>query len=366
MPYAPLTPTSIVKVLTDLGYRAVETSLGPGVEMNALDAFIFAATTGAAYQEDSYLPFRPKGLMRLSNIATTWSFVAGILSEDSFLNTPSVLVHHRPYLTQGPKTVIPIESKSEVEMQDLVARHIGPGEGVNTLLLRLDLSKRGRGLEGFLEFVACEYFRRRGFFVENQLPLSAASGSPDFGAYKLPRFAAGIKDCIKTGVGCHVFELACIRAFRGISRFGDFVASDLDSTSFVVGEAKTGGSNAVPQLEKFLHTGYFENSLEILDAARRAEAAVRHWVMTITNDGVVRCNFRRQGKDVEFDDNQSATYRDWLEKYCKVYLLANLTVEELQVLRQSSEIDSTYSLRDSLAILSNKLDTVEIVNTYLR
>ena len=74
----------------------------------------------------------------------------------------------------------------------------------------------------------------KGFICENQIPLSHALGSPDFGGYGIPEV---LKVLSKYGVhfnGLNIIELAMLRFKKN-----SIEANDVFSDALIVGEAKT-------------------------------------------------------------------------------------------------------------------------------
>src|SRR3989344_5352245 len=218
-----------IKIMSkNFGYKITDTSIGQGIIVDQFNAFIYSTVTGAGYLDDPLYQFTPKGLMKLFYNALDYKFVTGIFDNTTLKNTPYIIAQSKTYLFEGDKVIIPVEFESEIELQKKLKKFVSELKepSTNYIIQRIEKSKKGNGMEPFMEYLACEAMRVKKFIVENQIPLSHSAGSPDFGGYKLniPRYFNKI----------HLIELSLVRLGWNIKS-----SSDNKGLFFIVGEAKT-------------------------------------------------------------------------------------------------------------------------------
>jgi len=307
-------------------YEIKETEMGEAIEMPPFDAFLYSCVTGAGYLENPIYPFTPKGLLKLFYNAFDYKFVTGIFDNTTLKNTPYILSQAKKYLFNQPKYIVPVEFFSEGELTDyLTTRFSTLASPEDYIVQRIEASKTGNGMEPFLEFLAAEYFKNRGYIVENQIPLAHAIGSPDFGAYGLNKMIrilnslGFLPDC-----GFHIIELAMIRLNRYSGNRDNSVHNHL-----IVGEAKTNSTSMTKQLGKYLDTGLFDMGFEI-HPSKTKPAADYLGLITFGADFRLEVIPPKEQYIVSQGLSLSKTeYIDWLINYMKFYLLANLTNDEL-------------------------------------
>lgn len=294
--------------------------------MPARDAFIFSAVTGAGYLSNPILPFSPKGLLKLFYNAFDYNFVSGIFENTSLKNTPYNLAQAKRYLFDSDyKIVVPIEFDSEQGLQDHLSTIFETIENqTDYLVLRIERSKAGNGMESFMEYLAADYFKNLGCIVENQIPLAHALGSPDFGGYTIVEVIENLRPFI--GNGFHIVELAMIR-LNSEKREKDDPTKNQDlTTATIVGEAKTSTKMMTTQLIKYLDTGLFDFGFEIHPS--KSEPARKDFgLFSIDNDYQIVFNPPREHY-VSQNTHSKFDYEEWLGNYMKFYLVANLTNDE--------------------------------------
>jgi len=312
----------------NLPYRIVGTPAGRAIEMDPYDAFIYSAVTGAGYLENAVYPFTPKGLLKLFYNAFDYKFVTGIFDNSILKNTPFILSQSRPFLFKGTKYIIPIELKSESQLNDclnmLVKSLANPKDYI---IQRIEISKVGNGMEPFMEYLVAEYYKNQGYIVENQIPLGYAIGSPDFGGY-------GLEDIIKIIYeydflpknGFHIIELAMLRIKKILKNNTGRIISD-NFNSLIVGEAKTGPTVISKQLRKYLDTGLFSAGYEIHPFKKYPSEEV-FGLINLNEDFILQI-FEPKEEYVPPKPLSKEEYLLWLTNYIKFYLLANLTNDEL-------------------------------------
>lgn len=305
-------------------FEIADTPLGSAIKMPAREAFIFSAVTGAGYFSNPILPFSPKGLLKLFYNAFNYKFVSGIFENTSLKTTPYNLSKAKPFLFDTTyKYIVPVEFHSEEELQDYLTGKFEQIENpTNYIILRIERAKAGNGMESFMEYLASEYFRTKGFVVENQIPLAHALGSPDFGGYAVLEVLENVKEFL--GSGFHIIELAMIRLYFDFEK--NISAGEELAEQNIVGEAKTGTKIMTTQLLKYLATGLFDYGFEI-HPSKTAPAQNFFGLLSLNEKFEIvfyppKSEFKTEG-GYSRDD-----YQEWLKNYMKFYLLANLTNDE--------------------------------------
>lgn len=330
-------------------YKILETPAGIGVEMPVKDAFIFSSITGSGYLDNPVLPFTPKGLIKLFYNAFHYNFVTGIFDNTSLKNTPYLLSLAKPYLSDGRyKYIIPVEFSSESELQKLLRQFIKllPNP-TDYIILRIETSKSGNGLESFMEYLACSYFAKKGYICENQIPLAHSVGSPDFGGYSLPEIFKIFKGSNLFPSGFNVIELALLRVFPTTG-----LIESIDAEyNLIVGEAKTSTSLMANQLNKYLATSLFDEGFEI-HPSKSASKLSTHGLLSLGDDFTLIYYPALNVHGYTSASYNKQDYIIWLENYFKYYLIANLTNDEFLGWYQ----------KENNRQLSSEIDLVNFVN----
>jgi hypothetical protein len=315
---------NIFKVNFD--YEITDTEMGMAIKMPAKEAFIYSSITGAGYYENPIYPFTPKGLLKLFYNAFNYKFVSGIFDNGVLKNTPYILSRAKKYLFEGDKYIVPVEFESEEKLIDLLRTKFDRiSNRENYIIQRIETSKRGNGMEPFMEYLAAEYFKHLGFIVENQIPLAHSIGSPDFAGYGLSEVIAKISSYgYLHSEGFHMIELALIRNFKHCIK----TKSSHITNDFIVGEAKTGNSLMTKQLEKYLNTGLFDKGFEIHPSKTNPS---KDYFGLITLGGDYKIKIIPPDNKCSVSNALSRKeYAIWLDNYIKFYLIANLTNDELK------------------------------------
>jgi hypothetical protein len=317
----------IIEVLKKLiGGEDVETPLGKGLSIDAREAFLFCAIAGGSYFENQIFPFTPKGLLKVFYNANDFNLVTGIFDNSILKNTPHYIAEQRTYIKDYGKVIVPIDIDSEASLRLKIKDVYGlDGFDPNLVLFRIDLSKKGFGLEPFMEYLSCKYFTNLGYITENQIPLSHKLGSPDFGGYALEKIQTLITVSGLLPRGFNVLELAMLRTFPALESVS--VANTKSQTHLIVGEAKTSTTVMDVQLKKYLSSGFFNLGIEIHPNKVRASNP---------NFGLLRLQeFNLVYEEpLTFETNDildQQEYKKWLEAYFNSYLLANYTNDELNL-----------------------------------
>lgn len=312
---------TITKIFEEnFAFPIVDTVLGTAIKMDALSAFYFANVTGAGYLDNPTYPFSPKGVLKILREAFQYNIVTGIFDKHKLYYSPVELAQYKPYLFEGDKYIILDEGMCEADFRIHLtdAYEVLNKKGINStdyIFFRIEAWKNGNGMECFLEYLACEIFRKQKYIVENQIPLVHAVGSPDFGGFHIPRSTRGF----------HIVELAMVRIT------GDKeILDDLYVDHVIVGEAKTATTIMASQLEKYLNTTAFLKGYE-MHPEKPLPTKDCFGIINIANDYSIRCKepvrqYNGRG-DIIFDFSE---YMEWYQNNLKFYIIANFTNEELK------------------------------------
>lgn len=323
--------------------------------MPSREAFIFCNVTGAGYLDNFVFPFSPKGLMKLFYNAFDFKFVSGVFEKTSLRYTPLILSKAKPFLFDTQyKFIVPVEFNSEIELQSILENVFDKIENpTDYIIMRVEKNKMGNGLESFMEYLAGEYFKTRGFIVENQVPLAHAIGSPDFGGYDLSAIQAATQKYLPYGF--HIIELAMLRLNGNATAYE---SSNDYPDNLIVGEAKTSTKIMDAQLRKYLDTGLFDWGFEIHPNKTKATHDDRGM---FTLDENYKIRFISATSKYEYSKGTTQLSKNeyvlWLENYMKFYLIANLTNDELNDFykeKTNESIDSQYNLIEFIKSISAK------------
>ena len=339
-------------------YVICETILGKAIRMNCYDAFLYANVTGAGYLDNYVLPFSPKGLLKIFYNAFDYNFVTGIFDDGNLKYTPYNLSITKPFLFNGDKYIIFVEFNSENELRTKLKEFINICENNNInktdfIIQRIETSKVGNGMESFLEYIACEHFRKKGYIVENQIPLAATVGSPDFAGYSLYELNK-VENVSKFFTnGFHIIELSMLRLKKDVLKSGEFARNEN-----IVGEAKTSTTKMASQLEKYLKTGLFPIGFEM--HPEKTKLTHSHFgLLTIKNNKII---VEYPKTFIQYESNySSAEYEKWLMNYVKFYLIANFTNDELLKFYQKN--NDTKISESNLVEFISKITVDEILQS---
>ena len=340
-------------------FPLIDTPLGVAVKMPAREAFVFCNVTGAGYLDNFVFPFSPKGLMKLFYNAFDFKFVTGVFEKTSLRYTPFLLSKAKPFLFDSQyKYIVPIEFNSDVELQSVLEDAFDKLEKTTDyIVMRIEKSKKGNGLENFMEYLAGEYFKTQGFIVENQVPLAHSIGSPDFGGYDLSNIQNEMQRYLPYGF--HIIELAMLRLNN---QSLSYESTGSYPENIIVGEAKTSTTIMDKQLRKYLDTGLFDWGFEMHPHKNEATSNDRGM---FSLDDNFKIRFTAPIQQYDFSENTTQLSKNdyiiWLENYMKFYLIANFTNDELNAFYQQKtgeSIGDQYSLVEFVKSISAK----EIIN----
>lgn len=335
------TITEIFRVNFD--FPIEDTILGRAVRMDALNAFLFANVTGAGYLDDPSYLFTPKGCLNILREAFQYHFVTGIFDRQYLMYSPTELSRVKPYLFEGDKYIVLKEGLTESaflkEQKEAVKMLQTHGyKTTDFLFLRIEAWKKGNGMESFLEYLACEYFKKRGYIVQNQLPLVHAVGTPDFGGFRLPDGAKGF----------YIAELAMLKITGNTD-----ILDHLNLSHAIVGEAKTSTTAMARQLEKYLNTTAFCKGYE-MHPDKPLPTRDCFGMFHIRNDYIVQCiepasEYTESG-NIVFDYKE---YMEWYQNLLKFYIAANFSNEELKEFVEKRNAKGKYNQAKMIDVIKN-------------
>lgn len=336
----------------NFNYPIVETIAGTAIKMNAFAAFHFCNITGASYLNNTTYPFSPKGAMKILREACKYNIVTGIFDNASLLYSPTELYLTQNYLFRNDKYILLKECNSEQEFREEIQNdyNIIEANGLQTtdfIIFRIEAWKHGNGMESFLEYLACEYFRHKGYIVENQITLVHTVGTPDFGGFKLKN----------SDTGFHIVELAMLRITKNLN-----LLNNLDIQHVIVGEAKTSTTVMDTQLKKYLNTGLFHKGYEM--HPEKSEASHPYFgILSINSDYSLRVEEPSAPYTIIGDSQLDYDeYMKWYENNLKLYIISNLTNAELKTFVEGKKPRGNYSSRKIIDVITSA-STEEIIDT---
>ena len=278
-----------------------------------------------------------------------YKFVTGLFDNTTLKNTPYLLSKAKAFLFDSIKIIIPVEFNNELELQNKLRKFIKTISipSTNYIIQRIEKSKNGNGMEPFMEYLACEIIKKKGFIVETQIPLTHNTGSPDFGGYRLGAASRIIPNKI------HLLELSLKRL--GIEK----KIKTFDKNWLIVGEAKTSTKEIKKQLDKYLDTGLFDEGFEI--HPNKFEPSSKYTnLLTIGSDYKIKI-IEKKDKLMHYDIKRQNKYVKWLNNYIKYYLIANLTNDEFIEFYNKTNND-LISCQEDVVSFVNKLSFKQIIN----
>jgi len=329
----------------NFNYPIVNSKLGKAIKMPARDAFIYSSITGAGYFDNPLYLFTPK--------AFDYKFVTGIFDNLNLKNTPYIISQAKPEIFKGDKYIVPFEFESDKKLTEKLEKLFKRiKDPMNFLIQRIEVSKKGNGMEPVFEYLTSEYFKRQGYIVETQIPLAHSFGSPDFGGYYLEKLISNLSDNFTSGF--NVIELAMIRIFPETMVNGNKNIGK----NLIVGDAKTSTNQMTKQLEKYLNTGLFDEGYEIIP--KKISPSKKYFGLITLND---RYELVVKPPSMAYKTKKlfnRADYLNWLQNYFKMYLIANLDNDEFNFFYKSRMGKSISSQNDIINFVK-KLKVKEII-----
>lgn len=356
---------NVINILSkNFGFDVVNHPVaGKAVKVSPLDAYLYSSITGHPYLCNLNGGFSPNGLTQVFNQANSYNFVSGMFDRaGKYKYTPLLLSREYPFITERDKFIVPLEyekhSEYESKRKNLYEQLKKEGfEPSDFVICTIKKSTSGYGMEPFCEYATSEYFRRRGYLTETQIPFYYKGGTPDFAAYDFPKILSLLR---KNGLiisGATMIELATFRLFRGKKS----KITDSKQTEAIVGEAKTSSSEALKQIKKYLSRKIFSRAYEIIPHKSKSEIICG--LITFNDEGKI---IVYEGKEKPVVDKRiQKNYFEWLSNYIKYFLLANLDNAEFNNYYRQRTGNEYPTGVDVLLVFVNTLTNEEVVRAIL-
>ena len=327
--------SNMIEILhKNFGFKKIKDPFGnDAIQMSARDAFRFSLIQGTPYLSQEY-GYTCKEQMRVFYGRTSLNdgfayYTPGLfgvkrVGEKIHLDegtSPYYLNKKFPKMFKGNKTVIfqqvsKAQSLSDIESKIHKKILEKKGNPSDFLLALVDSGNKRK--ENFLEFVASQYFNKKGYLTENQVPFANTQGVPDFGAYQSPLVDILIDEKFIQS-GCPLAEISAACVFQNN---GNSTKQKIDY-EMLIGEAKT-NSDALKQLKTHKDLKLATNLFEIYaNQEKHPDFGLLKFDddFTINYDGLPKqiVNESLLKKDKEFFEN-----------YLKFYIVANLPLEKIQ------------------------------------
>lgn len=317
-------------------------------ELSSYEAFIFSTITGAQYLDNLVFPFTPKGLMKVFHSHLNDRFVTGLWSGLLPHFSPVGLVDDRPFLKTGPKYLVPVSFRTEgefkKEVEELNRRQSYPGE---IIVHRIEASKDGGGQESLLEYLSCEYFRKKGFLVDSQIPLSQQFGSPDWMAISPFRLC----DDVEVFRGKYLFELG-MSAVKWDTKHDLGLIENNFTDDSIVGEAKVAAADPIKQISKYMSSGIFTRA--VLSVTDRQDKYLdlcdqfyldQSWEPKYLELALISKEFRSE---------KSSEFENFLITLAKFYLLSNFSPPQISAILDFDISDPLFTQSKLLSSIRSK------------
>ncbi len=350
---------SMIKILNvNFGFKKVKDPFGnPAIEMSARDAFRYSLIQGSPFLIDEYgatLKEQLKVFYHRSSLNENYYlYCPGLFGvkrdRDTLLldeGNASVYMkkNFRSMFSKSiKKTIIfyeydPTKKKSRSEIERKVYEKIQKKnkEPKNYLLTIVRTDNKQK--ENFLEYVACEFFNRKGYLTETQVPFKNNSGIPDFAAYKIKEKYMKILSKYKLiDGGCCLPEISAAKSFISNTKY-ESLEPNMEY-EMNIGEAKIGTTHdATKQLDKYANA----------KISRHLFSITVNPTKKTTSKGKPTKNKSCKYGEFYFDDEFNIDYNPitiatteldkqkikndekFLLNYIKLYALGNLPLEKIK------------------------------------
>ena len=302
--------------------KIIQTDFGKGIETDNYNAFVLSCLTETAYVTNKSYGLNFYGLLKVFNSAYKYSLIAGIYNNQGnieFKFNPNNIIKKYPFINEGKKKIIlPIEFDNEKKFKEILAKiYENDKNHFDYLILRIETSKKGFGLENLLEYFCSEFFKSKNFLTETQLPISHGSGVPDICVFSN----------IITNIGINIIELSMIRVFKKKLNF----TKKKDIFQNNVGEAKALSSiDVTKRLKKYLDTKLFDKSFTLYPDNKKISFYKKEKKNLFYIDENYKFSFLDLDNSVSSNKIIKNEYQKWFMNYVKFYLFANLTNDQLK------------------------------------
>ena len=336
--------------------KIIKSDFGKAIETDNYNAFLLSCLTETGYVTNKSYGLNFYGLLKVFNSAYKYSLIAGIYNNQGnieFKFNPNNIIKKYPFIIEGKKKIIlPVEFENEKEFREILAKiYENDQNHFDYLILRIDTSKKGYGLENLLEYFCSEFFKSKNFLTETQVPISHGSGVPDLCAFSN----------IISEKGINIIELSMITAFK--KEFNLAKKNIIFQNN--VGEAKALSSiDVTKRLKKYLNTNLFDKSFTLYPDDKK----VSFYRKEKKNLFYINENYDFSYLDLDIKVSSDKTikneYRKWFMNYLKFYLFSNLSNDQLKSFLDINKI--RYNDIKKFIEKICQIDIDNLVNDYIR
>lgn len=337
----------------NLGFRIInDPDLGMLFELKPIEAYRYVVLTGSGYlnlEEPELRTFSKRDVFRVFNQAQQFDIQLGVFDDNDveFKYDSRYFFDKYPFILNGKKYILFLDfiednSSGEPSYYDSLRKInkiiVDKGENPNNYVVSLVDEDNRKDLESFFEYFVCDYFARRGFFTDSQIPFYYGVGTPDIAAFSLPELSNLLEE--KYGIsGCTTFELMNLKLLNDLKSLGQN-----DTNKNFVFEVKTTSTNG-SQIKKYIDKDVFDKAYEMIPHKKRKSdyAGLFHF----TDDGELLIE---ESKDLS--TKNKSLFNDWLSTYFKMYLLHNFTKAQFEDFKKNNNINTNADLIRVLRSLS--------------
>lgn len=334
---------------------------GESLLVDANEAYRFVLTTNSYYLLDRY-GIRLFGRFRTFNHRDS-SLIPGLflINKSNQIingrNLPANMVKKYPFIFRGNKKIIFIESHNTSEVISNCYKKIkDSGYNPEDYIVNL-IHRNAAQWEHYFEYLTCEYFRRKGYLTDIQLPWNY-HGRPDIGIYKHDIIEKLSSYNIIEG-GLFFSELSTLRYFNRKNMYDyESMLNDFEY-EFIVGEVKSKQKNS--QIEKYLKTGICHKGFEVIP--KKIKPDKNCGLLKIDDDNLIY--YIDSPPNPYLDKGKVSKDKIWIDKYLKINLLGNFSVLELQKITKKYTNSNTLDFKDLLNLVEKiKINDIleELIN----
>ena len=339
----------------NFGFNVVnDPNLGMLFELKPMEAYRYVVLTGSGYlnlDEPELRTFNKRDVFRVFNQAQQFDVQLGVFDDNDveFKYDSRYFFEKYPFILKGKKFIVFLDfvednSSGEpayyADLRRINQLILDKGENPNDYIISLVDEENRKDLESFFEYFVCDYFARRGFFTDSQIPFYYGVGTPDIAAYSLPELSNLLEE--KYGIsGCTTFELMNLKLLNDLKSLGQ----NTSDQNFVF-EVKTTSTNG-SQIKKYIDKDVFDKAYEMIPHKKKQSdyAGLFHF----SDDGDLLIE-----ESKELSTKNKALFNDWLSIYFKMYLLHNFTKEKFEIFKANNAIKTNNDLINTLRNISFK------------
>jgi len=332
----------VLRILSrGLGYPIEDNPvIGEVVRLSAKEAFVYSVLTSFGYldqNEPDNMYRLTRGAFRVFNQAEQYELQEGIfsLSDMRLASTINNEVLRKPYIATGDKFIAPVEYQNYLSFQEhlrAISKKLRTkGYNINDFIVTpIRRSNCGTtSFESFFEFVVSTHFNRHDYLTDTQIPFYYGVGTPDIAAYKMPSTLKTLKKYQFLSTGGSPIELMAASVWG----FQDSKSGIADGKETIVFEVKTNQLRA-PQITKYTRTRIFSKAYEVIPCIKQPEK----YAGLITANRLGQLLIYECPDPIPFSPEKQKIYLNWINSYLKMYLLANLRTEELELFLSENSI----------------------------